>query len=67
MNAERRRVLEKELQDILKIHCRWLPPLWIRIARPRSASPKSKRNWRGCGNEEMRSSRCLTRTVPKRT
>jgi hypothetical protein len=35
MNAERRRALEKELQDILKITNPLVPAIWIRIARPR--------------------------------
>ena len=68
MNAERRRALEKELQDILKITNPLVPATLDPNSPTAMSVPKSnRRNWTGCGNEEMISSRCLTMTVPKRT
>ena len=68
MNAERRRVLEKELQGILKI-TNPLVPATLDLNSPTAMSVPEVESEEldGCGHEEMRSSRCLTMTVPKRT
>jgi len=54
-----KRTLEKELPGHLEITNPLVPSTLDPNSPTAMTSPKSnRRNWTGCGNEEMRSSRC---------